>query len=135
MCWAFQSAARSRKLAKIVKPHRVHGQGFVRQRHDQTIIRLRRDIKTLRQCAALDNQGMVAGGLEGLVDAAKQGLSAMLYFGNLAMKRLRCAHDIAAKGLPDRLHAEADAENRDPVAQGLDHIKAYSCLGGGARPR
>ena len=45
------------------------------------------------------------------------------------------ANDFPAIGGPDALVTQADAENRDPLANTTDHLRRYAGLIGGARAR
>ncbi len=100
-----------------VELHAVDRQGAVRQAHDQAVAGLRRDGEVGRAIVPLDDQRVIARGLEGAVDAAKHRLAAMLDLRHLAVHRQGRARDRAAEGLPDGLQAEADAEGGDLAAR------------------
>ncbi len=65
---------------------------------------------------AVDDQRMIARGLEGRGQAREDALAGVMHRAHLAMHDLVAAHDLAAEGLADRLVAEADAEQRCPVS-------------------
>src|SRR5690348_1636129 len=96
--------------------------------HHQTVVGFGGHFKLARQRLALDHQRMIARGFEWRVDAAKDAAAIVLDFGKLAVHRHRCAHDLAAESLADRLVAEANAEDRDARRRGGDQVEADAGL-------
>src|SRR5262249_17799378 len=90
--------------------HAVHRQGLVREPHDQSVIGFGHGRQLVRHGGAIDDQRMIARGLERAVDAAEHAAALMLDRRQLAMHRDRRPHHLAAEDLPDRLVAEADPE-------------------------
>ena len=86
-----------------------------------------------RQAVALDDQAVVARGLERRGQAAEDALALVVDGAELAVHDLAGAHHPAAEGLADRLVAEADAEQRRPgLGGGGDQGEADAGLVRGA---
>ena len=79
--------------------------------HDQAFVIGRRDFQTIRQGGAIDDQGMVATGCEGLGEIGVQARSLMVDSGDFSVHRLRRAAYFGAKGFTNDLVAEADPED------------------------
>src|ERR1700724_874456 len=67
---------------------------------------------------------MVAGRPERAVEAAKNRFTLVFNRCELAMHGFWCADDLAAKGLADRLMAEANSKNWYGGPRGLDEFEA-----------
>src|SRR5262245_16090533 len=92
--------------------HAMHRQRAMLHRHDQPVIGLGGDMQAVRQRRAVDDQRVIAGGLEGLGRALEHALAGVGDHRQLAVHELGRPLDVAAKGLADRLVTEADAEQR-----------------------
>src|SRR5436190_17745912 len=103
--------------------------------HDQAIVGLGRHRKLLRQARPFDHQRMVARGLESPVDAAEYPVAGVLDLGELAVNLDRCAHDVAAECLSDRLMTQADAEHRHGLRRLGDKFEADTGIVRRAGPR
>jgi hypothetical protein len=68
---------------------------------------------------------MVARGLKGIREPCKDGLVVVMDHRGLAVHEVQCANHISTEGLADRLVAEADAEDRHPAGEVLDHLDRY----------
>ena len=94
-------------------------------RHDQPVVGFGGDVQAVGEGGTVDDQRVIAGGLEGLWRSLENTLAGVGDHRQLAVHELRRAFDMAAKGLADRLMAEADAEQRHlGVAGRLDEIEA-----------
>jgi len=104
--------------------HAMHRQMPVRQAHHEPVFGRGGDFELGRHSALRDDQRMIARRLQRCLDAGENAFAAMVNGRELAVHRQSGAHDLAAKGLADRLVAEADAENRNPRAGRLDEVEA-----------
>src|SRR4029079_13824694 len=100
----------------------------------QVVLRCGAEGETSRQTRALDNQGVIAGGLERGIDAAKDALATVPDRRELAVNRRRCTHHLAAERVSDRLMTEADAEDRNAGGCFADQVEADAGLFGRAGP-
>src|SRR6185312_6804358 len=75
---------------------------------------------------------MIARGLERVGQPPEDPLAVVEDLRRLAVHHARRPHHLAAKGLPDRLVPEADAQDGDLAGVGPDHVQADSGLVGGA---
>src|SRR5262245_20489492 len=125
-----------RRDALGMELHAMDRQRAMLHRHDHPVVGFRGDVQTVRQRRAVDDQRMVAGGLEGLRRSLEDALAGVGDHRQLAVHELRRPLDQAAKGLADRLVPEADAEQRHlGVARRLDEIEADPRLVRRARTR
>src|SRR5262249_5938158 len=76
---------------------------LVSQRHDLAFRRPGHDLERRRQALALDDQRMVARGLEGVVDPGEEAAALVQDRAGLAVHQARRAHDLAAVGLAQAL--------------------------------
>src|SRR6476469_7937548 len=106
-----------------MKLNAVHRQALVHQPHHQTIGGFSVDRKRAWHAGALDNQRMIARRLQRSVDTAKHTSALMADIRHLAMQG-SCPHHFAAKGLTDRLMAEAYAEDRRRRRSLRNEVKA-----------
>jgi len=81
-----------------------------------------------------DDEGVVAGGHEGLGQATEDPRAAVVDLRGLPVHQGGRRDDPPAEDLPDALVAEADAEDRDRAAQGGDHLHGDAGVVGTARP-
>src|SRR6266404_1554021 len=91
--------------------------------------------ETIRQAFALDGQRMITRRGEGVGNILENSLTAVLQRGEFAMHGQGCPHDAPAKGLADRLMAEAYAQDRQLARRCLDQIQADPGPVGVARAR
>jgi hypothetical protein len=85
----------------------------VAQAHDRAVFQPGGDLKVGGQGGAVDDEGVVARGLEGRGQAAEDALPGVVHGAHLAVDDLVAADDLAAEGLADGLVAKADAEKGD----------------------
>src|SRR5262249_42577171 len=114
--------------------HAVNRVAPVVHPHDQVISRFRRYLNILREVLAFDDERVVARRPEWAIDAAEHPCAGLLDFRELAVDRDRRADHAAAKRLPDRLVAQADAEDWNVRGRALDQIEADAGLIGRTRP-
>src|SRR5579871_392079 len=100
--------------------------------HHFALFRLRRDLQAVRHGIALDDQRMVARGLERLGQAAKDALPGVMNARNLAMHDAVVADDLAAESRTDALMAQADTQDRDLPGEALNERHAHARLVGRA---
>ena len=93
-----------------MKLHAMRGKPLVRKPHDKTI-GLRRHRQDIRHGVAAHDKRMVARRPERAIEAAKNRLPLVFNRCELAMHGYWRADDLAAKGLADRLMAEANPKN------------------------
>ena len=84
----------------------------VPQAHDQAVVGLCGDVERIRQGGAIDNQRVIASGLDRVRETAKHADVAMTDHRSLAVHDLRRSHHITTEGLPHALHAEAHPKDR-----------------------
>src|SRR3984893_7213190 len=101
----------------------MRGKPLVRKPHDKTI-GLRRHRQDIRHGVAAHDKRMVASRPERAIEAAKNRFALVFNRCELAMHGFWRADDLAAKGLADRLMAEADPENWDDGPRVLDKFEA-----------
>ena len=87
-----------------------------------------------RQAVGLHHQRMVAGGGEAVLYAGEQAVAVMVDAVELAMHRLRRAHDASAERLRHHLAAQADAENGNAAAALAHQLQADAGVVGILRP-
>src|SRR5947209_17311685 len=95
-----------------MKLHSVHGKAAMSKPHDQSIMGLGSDFEVIRQCGALDHEGMIARCFESSIDAAEDAIAVMSNFGELPVHRYRGAHHCAPECLSDSLMPQAHSEDR-----------------------
>src|SRR5262249_13445854 len=115
-----------------VKLDAVYGEAVVHEAHHMAIGGFGIDRQIARHARALDDPRMVARCFQGSIDATKQSRSGVRDVRDLAVERI-CAHDLAAKGLPDRLVTEAYAENWRTRGSSCDKIETNAGFIGCAR--
>src|SRR5215217_974002 len=121
-----------RQDALGVELHAVDRQRPMGKTHHQTISSLRGYKEILRTGLAIHDQGMVAGGLEGAVDAPEDSFARMLDLRHLAMHRQWGPRDGAAEDLADGLQAQTHTEGRNHGRCTFHEIEADPRLVGGA---
>lgn len=87
-------------------------QAFVGEPHDGAVFKFRRDLQAVGQAVAIDNQRMVARGLEGCRQSGEHACSGVVHIAHLAMHNFRMAHHFAAKGLSNGLMAQTHTHKR-----------------------
>src|SRR5215475_6947078 len=112
----------------------MHRKPPMREAHHEAIRRFGRDGKVGRQAVAFHYQRMIARGMEGPVDPTEDAGAVVSHLRHLAVHRHGRPHHLAAKGLADRLVAEADAEDRDGGRCLGDQLEADASLVRCARP-
>ena len=95
--------------------HAFQGPGPVAQAHHHPVVGPGRDLRHVGDAVAGHDQRMVAGGGEGLRQAAEDRLAVVVDLRGLAVHELRRAHHLPAEGLAQGLVAEAHPEERDPA--------------------
>src|SRR5678816_2146064 len=90
--------------------------------HDLVLPGLRRDLETGRQRVALDEQRVVAGGLERVRQVAVEAPRVVKDRRELAVHHAIGAHDVPTERLSDRLVAEADPEDRNLAGEPADDV-------------
>lgn len=118
-----------------MKLNSMDSQSPMSQAHDDAIGGLRSDFEAIGKCFALDNKGMVTGGVEGVWQSAKDPRVFVVNGSDFAMHRTRTPDDSAAEVLPNALVPETNAEERDFARKGGDHVEAYASLRGRAGTR
>src|SRR5262245_10409790 len=108
-----------------MKLHAMNGEPLVLQSHD-CVTGLGRNLETIGQCFALDDQGVVARALEAVGHIGENAFAAMRDGRQLAMHQLLRPDDLAAECLSDGLMTEADAQNRRRLGSGPDEVEADS---------
>src|SRR5208337_3183532 len=108
--------------------HAVYGAVAVRHRHDQPVVGFGGHLELVRRGRALDDERMIARRLERPVEPAKDSSGVVLDARDLAMHGDWRPHHLAAEGLPDRLMAEADAEERRRLARRPHEVEADARL-------
>jgi hypothetical protein len=71
---------------------------------------------------------MVTRGFEGLRHAFEDRLASVPDFGNFAMHEPACADDISPEDMADALMTEADAQDRNALTKGADHVTTDACF-------
>src|ERR671927_414830 len=71
---------------------------------------------------------MIAGRLEGNIQASKHACAVVIYHRRLTMHDLARAHDAPAKRLADGLMTQAYAQNGDTSGKAPDHRQRYAGL-------
>src|ERR687884_1418086 len=112
----------------------LHRKLVVPDAHDGAVLRQRGDDQALRHRPGLDDERVVAGRLEALVQAPVDALPVVRYLRRLAVDGL-ATHYVRPESLPDRLVAEADAEDGDPIRGLLDELYGDAGLLRRARTR
>ena len=108
----------------------VNGQFAVGKAHDFAFGGFGGDFEAAGEGFAFDDEGVVAGCLEGAGEAGEDILTGVENGGGFAMHEARGADDIAAEDLADALVAEADSEDRDFSAEFADGVATDAGLGG-----
>ena len=93
------------------------------------------DFQTVRQSLRCHHQAVVAGSLEGLAQAPKHTLPAVVDKGSLAVHHLPRAHPLPAVHLADALHAQAHPQYRQLAGILGNHRHGNAGLIGRAGPR
>src|SRR6185437_5111592 len=118
-----------------VELYALNGELAVADRHDGVVGGAGGDLEAFGHRGRINDQRVVAGGGEGLGQAAEDGLAVVLDHAGLAVHQHLGADDAGAKGLTDALMAEADAEDGDAAGEVLDgrHADAGFERGAGTR--
>mgnify|MGYP001616094024 CR=1 FL=1 len=101
--------------------HSVDRKLLVLKAHDLLLFCLGRHREAIGKSFALDKQGMIARGLEGIVQAAEKSLAIVVYQGSFAVHQARRTGDFPAENLAYALMPEAHAEYGNFSAQFGDH--------------
>ena len=80
----------------------------VAEAHDDAIVCLGGNRQFARERLALNDEGVIARGREGLGKFAEDALAVVMDFAGLAVKKLGGANDSSAEGSANRLMAETD---------------------------
>ena len=96
--------------------------------HDDAVSGFRRDLQTIGQTAAIDDQGVIAGARERRGNILEDANASMGYLTELAMKRRGRADHFAAECLPEGLVAQTDTENWELSSRRLDELQANAGL-------
>ncbi len=112
-----------------VELHAVDRMLDVHQAHDQAVLGGGDGREAGRQRLALDDQRVIAGAGEFVIEAAEDATAVVGDGRGLAVHQVRGADHPAAVGLADRLMAETDAEDRDVGAEPLDRLDADAGFG------
>src|SRR5262245_4204760 len=107
--------------------HAMHRVPLVRQPHDQSLAG-GGDDEIVGQTVAINDQGMIARHLELLRQRLEHAGADVANGRELAMHRLRRAHDAATIGLANGLMAEAHAEDWNRRAHRSDQLQADAGL-------
>ena len=118
-----------------MKLHAPDRELLVPHAHDFTLLGLRGDLQAVGHAGALDDQGMVAGGGEGIGHALEQVLAVMLNERGLAVHHAVVDDDVAAEDMADALVPQADAEGGDLRSEGADDFIGQPGFARRARPR
>src|SRR5579863_5105624 len=113
--------------------HAMQRQLFVRQSHDEAVVRFRGHAQRRRKARAIDDQRVIACRLERRVDAAQDAGAVVADGRKLAVHRDWRADDGAAESVANRLMAEADPKHRDFAGNRPDQIEADTGVLGSTR--
>ena len=94
-----------------VELHALDGQLTVAEPHDDAVVGLGRDLEARRHRRPVDDEAVVAGGLEGLREPGEHAGVVVPDERRLAVHHLRGTHDVAAVDLTDALVPQAHPED------------------------
>ena len=114
-----------------MKLHAMRGKKLVRNPHDKTI-GCRRHRQDVRHAVGVHDKRMVARRPKWAIEAAKNRFALVFDRCELAVHGFWRADDLAAKGLADRLMAEAHPKNWNGGPRGLDEFEADPGVARGA---
>src|SRR4029077_9534305 len=106
-----------------MKLHAMRGTPLVRKPHDKAI-GLRRYRQDIREGVAAHDKRMISRCLERAIEAAKNRFALVFNRCELAIHGFCHPDDLAAKGLADRLMAEANPKNGNGGPRGHDEFEA-----------
>jgi hypothetical protein len=115
-----------------VKLDSVDGERFVLQAHDFAFGCFGGDFKDVGQGVAFDDERVVAGGFERRWEIFEDAFSGVENRRGFSVHEAVGADDFAAVDLADALVPEADAEDGEARAEGLDDVAADAGFGGSA---
>ena len=101
--------------------------------HDDPVVGLGRDLERGGQGSPLDDQRVVAGGLERIDEPTEHSLPAVADPRGLAVHQTGSPDHLAAEDLPDALVAQTDPEERAPGPEGSDDRLADTGVVGSPR--
>src|ERR1051325_1214829 len=107
----------------------------VAQAHDDAVGRGRGNLQAIGERFALDDEGLVATGLETIFGAVEDGLAVVANLGGLAVHERGRTHDSTAEDLPDGLMAETHAEDGNPPGEVLYQLHRDASVFGSSGPR
>src|SRR5688572_2200741 len=93
------------------------------QTHDDAVFRRGRNLQTLRQRLLFHNQRMITSSRKVVAKAGEYSPTVVTDLRSLAMHQFRRTDHASAKRLPDRLMAQAHAEQRYPARETIDHFE------------
>jgi hypothetical protein len=103
-----------------VELNALDGEFAVAEAHDDAVLGFGGDVQHARERFALDDEGVVAGGGEGVGEVAEDTLAVMIDRAGFAVEEFGGADDLRTEGRADGLMAQADAENGQLARQPLD---------------
>src|SRR5579875_2565785 len=106
----------------------LHGVCAVAQAHNQAVGCFGGNFQFAGQRVALDDQTVIAVGLEGRRQVVQHALAAMIDQRSLAVHRLRRADYASSVDLTDSLVAQTDAQQRNTWPEALDDLAGKSGL-------
>ena len=117
-----------------MKLYAVDRQVFMAQRHDLSVLCPCCNFEACGQRGRIDDQGVVACGIERRRQSGKEALPTVMDRAYLSMHGTRATHDSSAQTLGDGLMAETDAQDRNQPLHARDERQANACILRGARP-
>src|SRR6266542_4656476 len=118
-----------------MKLHALDRKRFVAQSHDLPFARPRTHFERVGQTRAFDEQRMVTGRGERVIEASENRFSVMLDGRSFSVHQSFGSHDVSTESLADRLLSETHSENRDLARETLDGGETLAGLIRRARPR
>ena len=96
------------------------GKLLVFDAHDFAFVGFGRDFEAIGQCVALDDEGVIAGGGEGVGHAFEEVFAVVFHERSFAVHHAVVHNDVAAEDVADALMAKTDAEGWNLRAEGAD---------------
>src|SRR5262245_49959006 len=93
------------------------------QSHHQSVRSRGGDFEHRWNTGAVDDQRVIAGGGEGILDAFKDRAPVVEYLAGLAVQQIWSAYDASTEGLAHRLMAQTNAEQRNFPREMADHVE------------